>query len=84
MAWHLYRLGRWSFRHRRIVVTFWIGLLVLMAVGAGTLSGKTSDQFSLPGIESTQAFELIKERTPDAAPDGATARIAFQAPRARA
>jgi len=80
MAWHLYRLGRWSFRHRRAVVAFWIGLLILMGVGSTTLSGKTSDQFSLPGIESTQAFDLIKARTPDAAPDGATARIAFQAP----
>jgi RND superfamily putative drug exporter len=80
MAWHLYRLGRWSFRHRRIVVSFWVGLLILMGIGSATLSGKTSDQFSLPGIESTQAFDLIKARTPDAAPDGATARIVYQAP----
>ena len=81
MAWHLYRLGRWSFRHRRIVVSFWIGLLLLMGVASTTLSGKTSDQFSLPGIESTKAFDLIKARTPDAAPDGATARIVYQAPK---
>ncbi|MEO6471452.1 MAG: MMPL family transporter [Aeromicrobium sp.] len=81
MAWHLYRLGRWSFRHRRIVVTFWIGLLLTMGVASSTLSGKTSDQFSIPGIESSKAFDLIKTRTPDAAPDGATARIAFQAPK---
>ncbi|MET0467316.1 MAG: MMPL family transporter [Aeromicrobium sp.] len=80
MAWHLYRLGRWSFRRRRIVLSFWIGLLLLMGVGAGTLSGKTSDEFTIPGIESIDAFDLIKERTPDAAPDGATARIVFQAP----
>ncbi|WP_456696014.1 MMPL family transporter [Aeromicrobium sp. P5_D10] len=80
MAWHLYRFGRWSFRHRRIVVTFWVGLLLLMGVASSTLSGKTSDTFTLPGIESTEAFDLIKERTPDAAPDGATARIVFQAP----
>lgn len=80
MAWHLYRLGRWSFNHRRVVVSFWLVLLVLVGTGAATLSGKTSDQFDLPGIESTQAFELIKDRTPDAAPDGATARIVFEAP----
>jgi RND superfamily putative drug exporter len=81
MAWYLYRLGRWSFRHRGIVLSFWIGLLLLMGAAAGTLSGKTSDTFSLPGIESIEAFDLIKERTPDAAPDGATARIVFQAPK---
>jgi RND superfamily putative drug exporter len=80
MAWHLYRLGRWSFRRRRYVAAFWVGLLILMAVGSATLSGKTSDSFSLPGIESTKAFDLIKDRTPDAAPDGATARIVYQAP----
>ncbi len=80
MAWYLYRLGRWSFRHRKTVVALWLALLVLAGVGASTLSGKTSDEFSLPGLESTDAFELITDRTPDAAPDGATARIAFQAP----
>jgi RND superfamily putative drug exporter len=79
MAWQLYRLGRWSFRHRGIVVSFWIGLLILMGVASTTLSGKTSDQFSLPGIESTKAFDLIQERTQTAA-DGATARLVFQAP----
>jgi RND superfamily putative drug exporter len=81
MAWHLYRLGRWSYRHRRYVAGFWVGLLILMAVGSTTLAGKTSDSFSLPGIESTKAFDLIKARTPDAAPDGATARIVYQAPK---
>jgi RND superfamily putative drug exporter len=79
MAWQLYRLGRWSFRHRGIVVSFWIGLLLLMGLASATLSGKTSDQFSLPGIESTKAFDLIQERTQTAA-DGATARLVFQAP----
>ncbi|RNL62385.1 MMPL family transporter [Nocardioides marmoriginsengisoli] len=81
MAWHLYRLGRWSFRHRRAVLALWVGLLLAMGVASSTLSGKTSDEFGVPGIESTQAFDLIKERTPDAAPDGATARIVYQAPK---
>lgn len=80
MAWHLYRLGKWSFNHRRIVATFWVALLVLMGVASTTLAGKTSDQFSLPGIESTQAFDLIEQRSPGASADGATARIVYQAP----
>ena len=80
MSWYLYRLGRWSFRRRKLVAALWLGLLVVMGVGATTLKGPTSDQFDLPGIESTQAFDLIKERTPQAAPDGATARVVFQAP----
>jgi RND superfamily putative drug exporter len=80
MAWYLYRLGRWSFRARRLVASLWVALLVLMGVGAVTLSGPTSDEFSLPGLESTDAFSLIEQRTPEAAPDGATARVVYQAP----
>ncbi|MFY0407061.1 MMPL family transporter [Solicola sp. PLA-1-18] len=80
MAWYLYRLGRWSFRSRKLVLSLWLALLVLAGAGAATLSGPTSDQFSVPGIESVKAFDLIKERTPQAAPDGATARVVFEAP----
>ncbi|GAA3604248.1 MMPL family transporter [Kineosporia mesophila] len=80
MAWHLFRLGRWSFRHRRIVAGFWLAVLVLMGVGSATLSGATNDNFSLPGLESTDAFSLIEERSPGASPDGATARLVFEAP----
>ncbi|WP_280463274.1 MMPL family transporter [Nocardia carnea] len=83
MAWQLFRLGRWSFVHRRAVAAIWVVLLAVLAVGAATLSGKTSDKFELPGIESTQAFELIEQRSPQASPDGATARVVFEAPEGR-
>ncbi|MET8796453.1 MMPL family transporter [Nocardia sp. NPDC004568] len=83
MAWQLFRLGRWSFIHRRVVAAVWVALLAVLAVGAATLSGKTSEKFELPGIESTQAFELIEERSPQAKPDGATARVVFEAPAGR-
>lgn len=83
MAWQLFRLGRWSFVHRRVVAAIWVALLAVLAVAAMTLSGKTSDKFELPGIESTQAFELIEQRNPHAAPDGATARLVFEAPGGR-
>lgn len=80
MAWQLFRLGRWSFKHRKAVVALWLVILTLFGAGAAVLSGKTNDNFELSGIESTQAFDLIKERSPQAAPDGATARIVFEAP----
>lgn len=80
MAWQLFRLGRWSFRNRRLVAGLWVLLLAVLAVGAGTLSGKTNDNFELSGIESTRAFDLIEERSPQASPDGATARLVFEAP----
>jgi RND superfamily putative drug exporter len=80
MAWHLFRLGRWSFVHRKVVALVWLALLVLGGTGALTLSGPTSDNFELKGVESTDAFALIKERTPQATTDGATAQIVFKAP----
>jgi RND superfamily putative drug exporter len=80
MAWHLYRLGRWSFRRRFRVIGAWVALLVLGGVGAVTLSGETSDSFQLPATESSRAFALIQERIPDAPTDGAVARLVVQAP----
>jgi len=39
MATFLYRLGRLSFRRRRLVVAAWLMLLVAAGLGAATLSG---------------------------------------------
>lgn len=75
MAWQLFRLGRWSFRTRKLVAGLWILLLVLMGIGSQTLAGETNDNFELSGIESTEAFRLIEARAPQASPDGATARL---------
>lgn len=80
MAWHLYRLGRAAFRRRWIVLCVWLTALVAVGASAATLSGDTKDEFDIPGIESVQAFDLIKDRTPQASPDGATAQIVYQAP----
>ncbi|TIC84151.1 MMPL family transporter [Nocardioides sp. GY 10127] len=80
MAWHLFRLGRGAFRHRRLVAAAWVVILVAVGVGASTLGGETSDDFTLDGIESTEAFALIDERSPDSGIDGATAQVVFSAP----
>jgi RND superfamily putative drug exporter len=80
MATYLYRLGRFAFRRRRLVLLVWLGLLAAGAVGAGTLSGPTANGFSIPGTESQRAADLLNERFPQAGADAATARIVFQAP----
>ncbi|WP_037559212.1 MMPL family transporter [Spirillospora albida] len=79
MATLLYRLGRSSFRHRRLVALLWVGLLVLCGAGAAALKGPTSTEFSIPGTESQRAIDLLSERMPQAAADGATARVVFAA-----
>ncbi|KAB2352694.1 MMPL family transporter [Actinomadura rudentiformis] len=80
MATFLYRLGRFSYRRRKLVAALWVGLLVLFGVGAATLSGPTSNNFSIPGTESQKAIDLLEERMPQASADGATARVVFAAP----
>ncbi|QNP69404.1 MMPL family transporter [Streptomyces roseirectus] len=80
MATFLYRLGRLAFRRGRLFLTAWI--VVLLAVGAGALgaSGKTTDDFTLPGTQSQAAIDLLGKEFPQASASGATARVVFEAP----
>ncbi|MEV0227128.1 MMPL family transporter [Streptomyces sp. NPDC050704] len=79
MAKRLYALGRWAAHRRGRVLAVWV-LLLAVAAGLGTtLSGKVTTEFSVPGIESQQAQELLQEKFPQAA--GGTARLVFAAPK---
>lgn len=80
MATFLYRLGRGAFRRRRWVVLVWLGVLAAVAVGAMQATGPSDEEFSMPGIESQKAFDLMEQRFPGAAADGATAQVVFVAP----
>jgi RND superfamily putative drug exporter len=80
LATLLYRLGRFSYRRRGLVALLWAGLLVLAGVGAAALKGPTSNDFSIPGTESQQAIDLLKDEMPQMSADGATARVVFAAP----
>ncbi|WP_433323556.1 MMPL family transporter [Spirillospora sp. CA-294931] len=80
MATFLYRLGRFSYRRRKLVLLVWVALLVLVGVASATLSGPTSSDFSMPGTESQKAIDMLDKRMPEAAADGAEARVVFKAP----
>ncbi|MEV7677106.1 MMPL family transporter [Streptomyces sp. NPDC088341] len=83
MATFLYRLGRLAFRRRRFVVLIWIALLAAVTTGAGSVSGTTTDNFTLPGTQSQQAIDLLEKEFPQASASGATARVVFEAPDGR-
>ncbi|MFJ9584603.1 MMPL family transporter [Streptomyces acidicola] len=80
MAGFLCRLGRLAFRRRWYVALLWVGVLACVGLSALRAPGTSDEEFSMPGIESQKAFDLIEERFPGAAADGATARLVFVAP----
>jgi RND superfamily putative drug exporter len=63
------QLARWCFRHRYSVIGIW--LVALIAVGAvvGAVGTAYSDNFNLPGTESTKALELLQSASPKQAGD---------------
>ncbi|MFD5746474.1 MMPL family transporter [Streptomyces sp. NPDC127033] len=80
MAAFLCRLGRLAFKRRWYVAVLWAGVLACLGLSALRAPGATDSGFSMPGIESQKAFDLMGERFPGAAADGATARVVFVAP----
>ena len=82
MATFLYRIGRFAYRRKGVVLAAWLSLLVLIGVGAATLSGPTSESFSIPGTPAQQAQDLMAERFPGAADpmNSLSARVVFAAP----
>ncbi|MFG2819132.1 MMPL family transporter [Kitasatospora sp. NPDC048365] len=78
MASVLYAWGQWAVRRRGRVIGLWLVLLAAVGGLGTTLAGPTSTEFSVPGIESQQAQDLLQRRMPEAA--GGTARIVLAAP----
>ncbi|MDG9726810.1 MULTISPECIES: MMPL family transporter [unclassified Streptomyces] len=80
MAAFLYRMGRLAFRRRWTVALAWAAVLAAVGLAGMTAPEAEEEPFSMPGIESQEAFDLMEERFPGAAADGATARVVFVSP----
>ncbi|MGW6729652.1 MMPL family transporter [Nocardia sp. NPDC055029] len=64
MSVYLYRWGKFAFRRKWIVIPVWLALLAL-AVGLGaSVSKPFQDEFSLPGLPSDRATEILDEHFP--------------------
>ncbi|MER8083642.1 MMPL family transporter [Streptomyces sp. NPDC094048] len=81
MATFLYRLGRFSFRRRRLVALLWVVVLAACAFAAAKAPTAPEDGFSMPGTESQKAFDLLAQRFPGGNSNAADARIVFVAPK---
>lgn len=74
----LYRLGRFSAKRRRWMVAAWIVIAVFVVGVDRSGGGGTVDNFEVPGVESQQAIDLLKDRFPERS--GATAMVVFHTP----
>ncbi|MFJ7335532.1 MMPL family transporter [Streptomyces sp. NPDC101110] len=80
MADFLYRVGRLAFRRRWYVALVWAAVLAAVGLASLKAPGAVDEEFSMPGIESQKAFDLMEQRFPGATADSATARVVFIAP----
>ncbi|GIJ44127.1 membrane protein [Virgisporangium aliadipatigenens] len=78
MATFLYRLGRASYRKRRLVLVLWIVALAALGGAAFAFKGATSSDFTMPGTESQRAIDTLKKEFPQAS--GATGTVVVKAP----
>jgi RND superfamily putative drug exporter len=77
---YLYRLGRFAFRNRWLMLGVWLLLLLAAGVAAQTLAGQTTSSFSIPGTPAQEAADLMAERAPQMSEGGTRARFVFAAP----
>lgn len=68
MATFLSGLGRFALRRRRRVAMLWIALPAVVGIGSASVSGTTSDRFTIPGTQSQKASDLLDKEFPQALP----------------
>ncbi|TSE16453.1 MMPL family transporter [Arthrobacter sp. KBS0703] len=81
MALLLYRLGKFSYRHRWLVISLWLVALAAVGGSAAAFHGTMSNNFQIPGTETQQMADKLKKELPSAS--GGSAGIVFEANDAR-
>jgi RND superfamily putative drug exporter len=77
MALFLYRLGKFSYRHRWLVVSLWLAILLAVGGAAAAFHGALSNNFQIPGTETQQMADKLQKELP--ASSGGSAGVVFQA-----
>ncbi|MGW1929831.1 MMPL family transporter [Streptomyces sp. NPDC001919] len=63
----LYRLGRWCARHFIVVIVVWLAAMVGLQILDRVVGGQYSDDFDLPGVQSTEGLDALQAHDPAAA-----------------
>jgi putative drug exporter of the RND superfamily len=61
---YLYRLARFAFRRRRLVLAAWLAAAIAAIAIAAISGGKTNDNFTIPGTEAQNAAQVLAARLP--------------------
>ncbi|MET1020947.1 MAG: MMPL family transporter, partial [Arthrobacter sp.] len=77
MALLLYRIGKFSYRHRWLVVSLWLAVMVAVGGAAAAFHGTLSNNFQIPGTETQQMADKLKEELPSSS--GGSASVVFEA-----
>lgn len=77
MALLLYRLGKFSYRHRWLVISLWLAVILAVGGAAAAFHGTMSNNFQIPGTETQQMADKLKQELPKSS--GGTAGIVFEA-----
>lgn len=82
MAQLLFKIGRWSFLHRWVVIAAWLLIFACLGGSAAALQKGFNDKFAIPGTPSQDAAELLIENFPEQKNplDQAGVNIVFAAP----
>src|SRR6266478_3303741 len=64
MSNYLYRLARFAFRRRRLVLAVWLAAAIAAIAVAIASGGKTNDTFTIPGTEAQKAAAVLSARLP--------------------
>ncbi|MGD3110026.1 MMPL family transporter [Streptomyces sp. YGL11-2] len=62
----LRRIGEWCARHAVVVLVLWLVALAGVQVLQRTFGGEYSDDFSLPGVQSSQGRDVLARHDPKA------------------
>ena len=65
MAKLLYKLGRWSFRRKWVVLVAWVIIIAGVGGSAGALQRGFNDIFNIPGTASEAAADSLVRNFPD-------------------